>query len=73
MSKRLTAKEIKHDIREDEVRTFLARVFTVLQENPTVVGGSVAAVIFLAIAGSLTYAFVDSRRTTANERPRRSH
>ena len=47
MSERLTRKEIKHDIREDEVRSFLFRVFEAGGSEAgqvVVLGASVGAV-----------------------------
>ena len=47
MSQRLTRKEIKQDIREDEVRSALVRVFDFIQERPGVVVGSVVGFVGL--------------------------
>jgi len=66
MSKRLTAKEIKHDIREDEVRTFLARIFETIQERPGLILAIVGGVVGLALLGSGFYAYLDSQREEAN-------
>ncbi len=65
MDKRLTAKEIKHDIREDEVRTALARVFLTLESHPQAVFGTLIAafVVVLLIAGG--FSVLDSRREAA--------
>jgi len=65
MAKRLTAKEIKHDIREDEVRTFLAGIFRTLETHPQAVVGIIiaVAVVVLLIAGA--FAVLDSRRQAA--------
>ena len=68
MSKRLTAKEIKHDIREDEVRTFLSRIFLALEEHPNVVAGVLGGIVAVAILGSTTYAFLNNRQAAAHER-----
>ena len=65
MSKRLTTKEIKHDIREDEVRTFLGRIFQTLAEKPTLVLGIVAGVFAVALAIAAIFAILDSRRQAA--------
>lgn len=65
MAKRLSAKEIKHDIREDEVQTFLARVFLALEEHPRIVFGSIAGVIVLALLASGTYAYLNNRQQAA--------
>lgn len=67
-SRRLSPKEIKHDIREDEVHTFLVRTLDHLQDNPKqvmgVAGGLLALV--LIIAGVTSY--LDHQKTTANEK-----
>ena len=66
-SKRLSPKEIKHDIREDEVRTFLTRAVEHLQDNPKQVIGAIAGVValILLIAGGMSY--IDHQRDAANE------
>jgi tetratricopeptide (TPR) repeat protein len=66
MSKRLTAKEIKHDIREDEVRTFLTRIFETIQERPGLILAIVGGVVGLALLGSGAYAYLNSQREEAN-------
>lgn len=67
MSQRLTRKEIKHDIREDEVRNVLVRVFDFLQERPrealAIAGGCLA----LVLAAIGLYAYLDSRGEAASE------
>ncbi len=67
MSQRLTRKEIKHDIRDDEVRSVLVRVFDFMQERPRVVVFAIAgfAVVILGITGLLAY--LDSRGDAASE------
>ena len=66
-SKRLSPKEIKQDIREDEVRTFLTRAVEHLQDNPKQVIGAIAGVVglILLVAGGLSYR--DHQRDAANE------
>ena len=68
MSERLTPKEIKHDIREDELTTFVGRVFEKIEENPRVVVGTVIGIIGLVLLVSGTLSFLDSRENRANER-----
>ena len=67
MSQRLTRKEIKHDIREDEVRSFLVRVFEFIQDRPRVVAGGVAGFIALVLAITGIFALLDSRGEAASE------
>ncbi len=67
MSQRLTRKEIKHDIREDEVRGFLLRVFDVVQQRPNLVAGGVGGLILLILALVGLFAYLDSRAEKANE------
>lgn len=67
MSQRLTRKEIKHDIREDEVRNYLLRVFEFFQQRPGVIVGTVAGGIGLILALAGLFAYLDSRREKANE------
>ncbi len=68
MSKRLTVKEIKHDIREDEIRTFLGHVFQTITEKPTLVLGIVAGVFAVALAIASVFAILDSRRQAAADK-----
>ncbi|MEM7350499.1 MAG: tetratricopeptide repeat protein [Acidobacteriota bacterium] len=67
MSQRLTRKEIKQDIREDEFRGYMLRVFEFVQERPRVVAGGAFGVValVLVLAGLLTY--LDSRSNKASE------
>ena len=65
MAKRLTAKEIKHDIREDEVKTFLTRVFVALEEHPKVVLSVLGGIVALVLVFSGGLAMLDSRREAA--------
>ncbi len=67
MSQRLTRKEIKHDIRDDEVRSVLVRVFDFMQENPRVVVGAIAGFVVLVLAVSGLLAYLDNRGDTASE------
>ncbi len=67
MSQRLTRKEIKHDIREDEVRNVLVRVFDFIQERPSVVVGAVAGFVVLILGVTGLFAYMDSRGETASE------
>ncbi|MCP3957796.1 MAG: tetratricopeptide repeat protein [bacterium] len=67
MSDRLTRKEIKHQIRDDEVRGALFRVFDYIQENPGVVVGVVVGFLVLVLALTGTFAYLDSRAEAASE------
>ncbi len=67
MSQRLTRKEIKHDIRDDEVRNVLVRVFDFMQERPKVVVSAIAGVVVLMLAVTGLLAYFDSRGETASE------
>lgn len=67
MSRRLTRKEIKQDIRSDEVQSFLVRVFDRLQQNPSLVIGAVVGFVALVIAISGLLAYLSSRRSALNE------
>lgn len=57
MSERLTAKQIKQDIREDEVQSFLVTLINKFQENPSLYVGLVGGflVIGLLISGITTF------------------
>lgn len=65
MTKRLSAKEIKHDIREDEVQTFLTRVFLALEEHPRAVSGVLIAILVLVLAFSGALSWLDHRQQAA--------
>lgn len=65
MAKRLTAKEIKHDIREDEVQTALARIFLTLESHPKAVFGTIGAGIVVALLIAGGFAALDNRRQAA--------
>lgn len=67
MSQRLTRKEIKHDIRDDEVRSVLVRVFDFMQERPQVVVGAIVGFIVLVLGFSGVLAYLDSRGEQASE------
>ena len=67
MSQRLTRKEIKHDIREDEFRSRLARVFYFMQERPSVVVSGVVGVVVLILGVTALLAYLDSRGAKASE------
>ena len=67
MSERLTVKEIKQDIREDEFRSFVGRLFEKIEENPSAVVGSVVGIVALVLAVVGVFAFLDSRKANANE------
>ncbi len=67
MSQRLTRKEIKHDIREDEVRSLLFRIFDFMQERPSVVAGAIGGFVVLVLGVTATLAYLDSRGDKASE------
>ncbi len=67
MSHRLTRKEIKHDIRDDEVRSLLFRVFDFIQERPSVVVGAVVGFLVLVLSVTALLAYLDSRGEKASE------
>lgn len=68
MSTRLSPKKIKHDIREDEFRSFIARAFDYCSENPDVVLKIVGGVLLLVLFITVGFSFMDGRQETANER-----
>ncbi len=67
MSHRLTRKEIKHDIRDDEVRSRLVRIFEFLQERPSVVVGAVVGLVVLVLGVTALLAYLDNRGEAASE------
>lgn len=67
MSQRLTRKEIKQDIREDEVQSFLITAIQKFQERPKVYVGGLVAFIVIGVGASLLAAFVESRADKASE------
>ncbi len=67
MSQRLTRKEIKHDIRDDEVRSLLFRAFEFMQERPSVVVGAVIGFVVLIMGVTALLAYFDSRGEKASE------
>ncbi len=67
MSQRLTRKEIKHDIRDDEVRHVLVRVFEFMQERPNVVVGAVIGFVVLVLGITALLSYLDSRGDQASE------
>lgn len=62
MSERLTAKQIKQDIREDEVQSFLVTLITKFQENPMLYVGLVVGFLVFGLATSGVLAFMDSQK-----------
>ena len=68
MSQRLTRKEIKHDIRDDEVRNVLVRVFEFMQERPRVVVSAIAGFIILILSITALLSYLDSRGDSASEK-----
>jgi tetratricopeptide (TPR) repeat protein len=67
MSERLSQKEIKHDIREDEFRSFVGRVFEKIEEKPSLVFGTVAGIVAVILLVTGFLAFSKSRAETANQ------
>lgn len=67
MSTRLSPKKIKHDIREDEFRSFIVRGFDYLTENPMEVLKIFGAVLLLVLLVTAGYSYMDSRKTAAHE------
>ncbi len=67
MSQRLTRKEIKHDIRDDEVRGYLVRVFEFLQERPSFVVGADVGFVVLVLGVTALLAYLDNRGAAASE------
>lgn len=67
MSQRLTRKEIKHDIREDEVQTVLQRVFQTLVEKPKIIVGVIVGFIVLVLGLTGLFAYLDRRAAAASE------
>lgn len=68
MSKRLTRKAIKRDIREDEFRSTVEKLIDWFDENQRQAIIAVGVVIGLGLLGSVVYAVMDSRRAEADER-----
>ena len=64
MSERLTAKQIKQDIREDEVQSFLVTLITKFQENPSLYVGLVVGFLAIGLATSGVFAFMDSQKAS---------
>lgn len=67
MSQRLTRKEIKHDIRDDEVRSVLVRVFEFMQERPNVVVSAVIGFVVLVVGVTALLSYLDSRGDQSSE------
>lgn len=67
MSQRLSPKEIKHDIREDEFRSFVGRIFEKIEEKPSMVVGTLVGIVALVLLVTGAFAFSKSRAETANQ------
>lgn len=67
MSTRLSPKQIKHDIREDEFRSFVARAYDYITENPDVILKIVGGVLLAVLLISASFAYLESRKEAANE------
>jgi len=65
-SDRLTRKEIKQDIRKDEVQHFLGDLILRIEERPTFYLGLLGVVLALIAGASGIYALMGSRETSAN-------
>lgn len=65
-TKRLSPKEIKRDIRQDELRHLLSETALQAQSHSKMVIVAVAAVIALALAVAALFSFLSSRRNEAN-------
>lgn len=68
MSQRLSRKEIKQDIREDEVRGLLLRAFAFVQEHPSIILGVAGAIVglVLIVVGAITFFNSRSEAASAN-------
>jgi TolA-binding protein len=66
MSERLTRKEIKQDIRQDEVRNFLGKMLLHFEERPMVYVGAVVAIVVLGALGSGLYMLQANKADEAN-------
>ena len=66
MSERLTRKEIKHDIREDEVQSFLLTAVEKVMERPKFYAGLLGAFLGLGVVISGVVAYLDRRADQAS-------
>jgi tetratricopeptide (TPR) repeat protein len=66
-SDRLTRKEIKEDIRHDEVQHFLGDLIMRIEERPTFYLGLLGVVLALIAGASGIYAMMNSRNEAGNE------
>lgn len=66
MSDRLTRKEIKEDIRKDEVQHFLGDLILRIEERPTFYLGVLGIVLAAIAAASGIYAMMGSKASAAN-------
>ena len=60
MSERLTRKEIKHDIREDEVQSFLITAVEKVMEKPKFYIGILVGFLVIGVAVSGTFSYLES-------------
>jgi tetratricopeptide (TPR) repeat protein len=67
MSKRLSRKEIKHDIREDQVRVGIEAIFDWVSQNARVVAAIGAGVLVLVLAVIGIRYFLEQRHDEASE------
>lgn len=66
MSERLTRKEIKHDIREDEVQSFLITAVEKVMEKPKFYVGILVGFLVVGIAVSGIFAYLESSADKAS-------
>ncbi|MDA8016494.1 MAG: tetratricopeptide repeat protein [Thermoanaerobaculia bacterium] len=66
MSERLTRKEIKHDIREDEVQSFLLTAVEKVMERPKFYAGLLGAFLGIGVVISAVTAYLDHRADQAS-------
>lgn len=67
MSERLSAKQIKHDIREDEVQSFLITAIERFQDNPSLYIGVIVGILALGVGITGGVALMDSRAAAGHE------
>ena len=68
MSERLTAKQIKQDIREDEVQSFLITAIERFQDNPILYIGVVVGILALGVGITVVAAVMDSRAEAGQQK-----
>lgn len=68
MSERLTAKQIKQDIREDEVQSFLITAIMRFQDNPSLYLILVGGILALGVGITVAFGYMDKRAVEGQER-----